>query len=160
MDLKTTTNPITSFCGRTIQPMGSIELEVEFGNCNIKKNVILRSLFNIVDTRLAYNGVIGRPILWKLVAITSIRYLVMKILILKKIITIKRDQEVAKQCYNLAIKDELKAFPIEHFIKIEKHGVNLEPVDELQELKLANGKTIKISGEAPSQIKKEIIKVL
>ena len=109
---------------------------------------MIRSLFNIVDTRLAYNGVVGRPILWKLEVVTSIRHLVMKILVLGKIITIKGGQEVAKQCYNLAIKDELEAFPIEHFVKLEKHGMSPEPVDELQELELANGKIIKIGGRS------------
>ena len=63
VDLKTTSNSITSLCGGTVQPMGSIKLKVEFGNRNTKENVILKSLFDIEDTRLAYNGVIGRPIL-------------------------------------------------------------------------------------------------
>ena len=57
-DLKNTINPTTSFYGGTIQPMGSIKLEVEFGNRNIKESVMIKTLFNVVDTRLAYNGVI------------------------------------------------------------------------------------------------------
>ena len=140
--------------------MGSIELEIEFGNHNTKETMIIKSLFNIVDTHLAYNSVIGRPILWKLGAVTSIRHLVMKIPTPGKVITIQGDQEVAKQCYNLAMKDELEAFPIEHFGKIEKHRVSPEPIEELQELELTNGKTIKIGGEAPDKIKKEIVQVL
>ena len=79
VDLKNTSNPITSFYGRTIQPMGSIELEVEFRDRKTKETVMIKTLFNIVDTCLAYNGVIGRLILWKLGAVTSIRHLVMKI---------------------------------------------------------------------------------
>ena len=96
VDLKNTSNPITSFCGGTIQPMGSIELEIEFGNHNTKETMIIKSLFNIVDTHLAYNSVIGRPILWKLGAVTSIRHLVMKIPAPRKVITIQGDQEVVK----------------------------------------------------------------
>ena len=76
--------------------MGSVELEIEFENYNMKESVMLRSLFNIVDTRSAYNGVIGIPIIWKLEVVISIHYLVIKILTLGKIITIRGYQEVAK----------------------------------------------------------------
>ena len=58
------------------------------------------------------------------------------------------------------MKDELEAFPIEHFSEMEKHRVSPEPIEELQELELTNGKTIKIGGEAPDKIKKEIVQVL
>ena len=52
------------------------------------------------------------------------------------------------------MKDELEAFPIEHFVELEKHGVSPELIEELQKLELTNGKTIKIEGEAPNKIKK------
>ena len=42
-----------------------------------------------------------------------------------------------------------KAFLIESNMAIEKQGVKLEPVEELNELKLANGKVIKVRGEIP-----------
>ena len=84
-----------------------------------------------MDTRLAYNRVIGKHILWKLGAVTSIRYLVMKIPTQEKVIIIKGDQEVAKQCHSFTIKDELEAFPIKLFGDVEKHGVNPEPIDEV-----------------------------
>ena len=44
----------------------------------------------------------------------------MKIPISRWVIVVKRDQEAAKQCYQLATKDELKAFPIEANVDIEK----------------------------------------
>ena len=38
-------------------------------------------------------------------------------------------------------------------MEIEKQGVKPEPVEELKEIKLTNGKTIKIGGEIPEQEK-------
>ena len=53
--------------------MGVAELTIEFGNKKTKDTKTVRSLFNIVDLPLAYNGIIGRPILYESDAATSIR---------------------------------------------------------------------------------------
>ena len=82
VELKPITNPITSFYKGTVQPMGSVELDIELGDHDSQAYLTIKSLFNIVDTRLAYNGVIRRPILWETNAIISIGYLIMKISIL------------------------------------------------------------------------------
>ena len=63
VELKLITNPITSFCRETVQPMGSVELDIEFRDRDSEEHISIKSLFNIVDTWLAYNRVIGRPIL-------------------------------------------------------------------------------------------------
>ena len=78
-DLKAIKSPITSFYGGKTQPMGVAELTIEFGNRETKDTKTDRSLFNIVDLPFAYNGIIGRPILYKIDAATSVRRLLMKI---------------------------------------------------------------------------------
>ena len=96
VEMKLITNPITSFCGGTVKLVGTVELEIELGNQNSQEHLTIKSLFNIIDTRLAYNGVIRRPILWETNAVISIRYLTMKIPIPGQVITIKGDQKIAK----------------------------------------------------------------
>ena len=53
--------------------MGMAELTIEFGDREIRDTKIVKSLFNIIDLLLAYNGIIGRPILYEIDAVTSIR---------------------------------------------------------------------------------------
>ena len=65
VELKSITSLITSFCRGTVQPIGSVELDIEFRIRDLKEHTIIKYLFNIVDTQLAYNGVIKRPILWR-----------------------------------------------------------------------------------------------
>ena len=95
-DLKIIKNPITSFCGGTTQPMEMAELTVEFGNSEIGDTKTVKSLFNIVDLPLTYNGIIGRPILYKIDTTTSIRWLTMKIPLEDRVITILGDQIMAQ----------------------------------------------------------------
>ena len=85
-NLKAIKNPITSFCGRTTQPMGMAELTVEFGDRETRDTKTIKFLFNIVDLPLTYNGIIGRPILYEIDAATSIRRLSMKILLEDRVI--------------------------------------------------------------------------
>ena len=73
IDLKTIKNLITSFYGGTTHPMGIAVLTIEFGDHEIRDTKIVKSLFNIVDLPLTYNGIIGRPILYEIDAATSIR---------------------------------------------------------------------------------------
>ena len=59
--------------------MGVAELTIEFGDRETKDTKTVKPLFNIVDLPLAYNGIIGKPILYEIDAATSIRRLSMKI---------------------------------------------------------------------------------
>ena len=49
------------------------ELTIEVGDRETKDRKRVKSLFNIVDLPLAYNGIIGRPILYEIDAATSIK---------------------------------------------------------------------------------------
>ena len=95
-DLKAIKSPITSFYGGITQPMGVAELTIEFGNREIRDTKIVKSMFNIVDLPLAYNGIIGRLILYEIDTATIIRRLSMKIPLEDQVITILRDQSMAQ----------------------------------------------------------------
>ena len=90
-DLKTIKIPITSFCGGTTQPMGVTELTIEFGDQGTRDTKTVKSLFNIVDLPLTYNGINRRPILYKIDAAISTRQLSMKIPLEDRVITILGD---------------------------------------------------------------------
>ena len=53
--------------------MGVAKLTVEFGDKETNDTKTVRSLFNIVDLPLAYNGIIGRLILYEIDAAISIK---------------------------------------------------------------------------------------
>ena len=75
--------------------MGVAELVIEFGDRETKDTKTVRSLFNIVDLPLAYNSIIGRPILYDIDAVTSIRRLSIKIPLDNRVITILEDQTMS-----------------------------------------------------------------
>ena len=99
IDINVIKSPITSFYGGKTQPMGVAELTIEFGNRETKDTKTVRSLFNIVDLPLAYNDIIGRPILYEIDAAISVRRLSMKIPLDNRVITILGDQTMSQQCY-------------------------------------------------------------
>ena len=72
-NLKAIKNPITSFYGGLTQPMGMAELTVKFGDRETRETNTVKSLFNIIDLPLTYNDIIGRPILYEIDAVISIR---------------------------------------------------------------------------------------
>ena len=99
--------------------MGVAELTIEFGDRETRDTKTVKSLFNIVDLPLTCNDIIGRPILYEIDTATSIRRLSMKIPLEDRVITILGDQIMSQQCYQLATKPSLEAFPLASF-KVEK----------------------------------------
>lgn len=55
--------------------------------------------FLIVDSRLTYHGVLGRPTLKDLGVVTSIHHLCMEVLNEQGITTIRGDQKRVRKCY-------------------------------------------------------------
>ena len=71
--------------------MGVAELTIEFGDRAIRDTKTVKTLFNIVDLPLAYNCIIGRPILYEIDAATSIRRLSIRIPLEDRVTIILRD---------------------------------------------------------------------
>ena len=139
--------------------MSVAELTIEFGDRETRNTKTVKSLFNIVDLPLAYNDIIGRLILYEIDEATSIRQLSMKIPLEDRVITILGDQTMAQQCYQLATKPSLEAFPLAS-LEVEKQGANPEPVEQVQTLHISREKVVRIGLELESDIKEEINKVL
>ena len=139
--------------------MGAAEMTIEFGDRETRDTKIVKSLFNIIDLPLAYNGIIERPILYEIDAATSIRRLSMKIPLEDRVITILGDQTMAQKCYQLATKPSLEAFPLAS-LEIDKHGANLEPFDQVQILQITGDKVVRIGLELEPNVKDNISKVL
>ena len=75
-DLKPSPNPVHSFTGDSITPMGVISLPMTVGEYPKKSCVMLD--FLVIDQPSALNVVLGRPSLKALKAITSIYHLLME----------------------------------------------------------------------------------
>ena len=99
--------------------MGVAELTIEFGDRETRDTKTVKSLFNIMDLPLTYNGIIRRPNLYEIDAVTSIRRLSMKIPLEDRVITILKDKIMAQQFYQMATKPSLEAFPLA-FLEEEK----------------------------------------
>ena len=66
---------------------------------------------------------------------------------------------MAKQCYQLATKPYLEAFPLVS-LEVEKQGANLELVDQVQTLQISKKKVVRVGLELEQGIKEDISKVL
>ena len=76
--------------------MGVAELAIELGDRQTKDTKTVKSFFNIVNLLLAYNGIIGRLILYEIDAATNVRRLLMKIPLDNRVITILGDQTISQ----------------------------------------------------------------
>ncbi|XP_022886722.1 uncharacterized protein LOC111402573 [Olea europaea var. sylvestris] len=80
-----------------IIPRGRIILPVEMGSAPLVAQYFIE--FLVVDHRSAYHGVLGRPALKDLWAVTSIHYLCMKFPTEHGIATVRGDQMSSRACY-------------------------------------------------------------
>ncbi|XP_072074217.1 uncharacterized protein [Arachis hypogaea] len=81
-----------------IRPLGFIPLHTTFGNG--MKSRTLSIDYIVVDVASAYNTLIGRTTLNRLVAFVSTPHLCVKFLTSKGIATIRGDQKLARRYYN------------------------------------------------------------
>ncbi|KAL2480497.1 Uncharacterized protein Adt_33463 [Abeliophyllum distichum] len=81
-----------------------ISLAVEVG----KELLLARNFmeFLIIDRRSTYNGMLGHPALKQLMAVTSIHHFTMIFLTPALVATVKKNQELALECYLNTLKNE------------------------------------------------------
>ncbi|XP_025678151.1 uncharacterized protein [Arachis hypogaea] len=91
-----------------IRSLGFISLHTTFGKC--MKSRTLSIDYIVVGVTSTYNASIGRTTLNRLCTVVSTPHICMKYSTVERIATIKRDQKLARKCYNesLNLKGSIK----------------------------------------------------
>jgi hypothetical protein len=85
--------PFSGVGPQPVYPLGSIALPVTFGT---EENFCMENvLFDVVEVNLPFNAIIGRPTLYRFMAIAHYRYLVLKMLSPAGVLTVRGDHAVA-----------------------------------------------------------------
>ncbi|KAJ4764583.1 polyprotein [Rhynchospora pubera] len=142
--------PLVGFAGDTVIPLGTIDLEVEFGEP--PNSVISRVKFIVVNAPSAYNVILGRKSLNDVGAIASTKHLMIKLPTRLGVGVVKGDQQKARECYQAAVIDQVT--------QIEKENVEKKvrvKGEDVEEVELSEGITTKL-GTALGAKDRELVK--
>jgi hypothetical protein len=85
--------PFSGVGPQPVYPLGSIALSVTFGT---KENFRTENVqFDVVEVNLPFNVIIGRPVLYRFMAIAHYGYLVLKMPSLARVLTVRGDRAAA-----------------------------------------------------------------
>ncbi|GKC74393.1 hypothetical protein Tco_1120276, partial [Tanacetum coccineum] len=90
------TTPLIGFSGEIIWPIGKIQLLVKIRDEEHSASAWIN--FIVVSSPSPYNGIIGRPGVRKLQAVSSTAYRMLKILVEGGVITLKSSKLVSLEC--------------------------------------------------------------
>ena len=96
------TSPLYGFTGDSVIPEGTIKLTVTLREPPQTVTVMIDLL--TVKCPLAFNGVLGRPLLKALKAVTSIHYLIMKFPTAAEIGQVRGRPCDSRECYNISLE--------------------------------------------------------
>ncbi|KAK9951507.1 hypothetical protein M0R45_006945 [Rubus argutus] len=96
-NISITVNPLISFSGETVQPLGSIWLNVEVGQYPRSRKISAHML--VVDCESSYNFILGRPILCQMRACICYHLLILKFPTTAGIASIRGSQPMGRSCY-------------------------------------------------------------
>ena len=147
-------SPPVSFSGDRVYPKGIVTLTVTVGSYPLQLTHQLD--FLVVDCPSSYNVIIGRPTLnhWK--AATSTYYLKVKFPMENGVGEVKRDQVLARECYQVVL-----AAKENHTWMIEEKEE--EKVEALETMELVDGeptKTTRIGTTINTDMKKKLVQLL
>ncbi|XP_022846369.1 uncharacterized protein LOC111369122 [Olea europaea var. sylvestris] len=149
--LKAVKIPLQGFGGGVIIPEGIVELSLILGIGNTQVTEI--TPFQVVNTPMAYNIILGRPLLNKIQAIVSTFHLAIKFPTGHGIGVVRGDQTAARQCYVTSIRgmsvDVMQLADLE--LDLEPRG-RLAPVE--------HGKVITIGRDLKANLREEVIDCL
>jgi hypothetical protein len=142
--------PLVGFTSVAMVPEGLMRMRVEFGTPPQITSLMID--FLMVKTPSAYNVILGRNTLYELGATISISCLKMKFLTPHGVGEEYGDQHMSRDCYVLSLKGQSAQVnqvgtkvPLEHKDPEdpESHST-IEPADEIEQVKIDEGKTINI----------------
>ncbi|KAJ4811234.1 Pol-polyprotein [Rhynchospora pubera] len=147
--------PLVGFAGDTVIPLGTIDLEVEFGEP--PNSVISRVKFIVVKAPSAYNVILGRKSLNYVGAIASTKHLIIKFPTRLGVGVVKGDQQKAREFYHAAVIDQvtqIKKGNVEKKVRVPSSGA---PGEDVEEVELSEGITTKL-GTALGAKDRELVK--
>jgi hypothetical protein len=98
--------PFSGVGPQLVYPLGTIALPVTFGT---KENFRMENVqFDVAEVNLPFNAIIGRPALYRFMAIAHYRYLVLKMSSPSRVLTVRGDRAAA-----LAAVEKLHALAVE-----------------------------------------------
>ncbi|KAJ1685137.1 hypothetical protein LUZ63_016527 [Rhynchospora breviuscula] len=152
--------PLVGFAGDRVIPLGTIELEVEFGE---NPNSVIKTVkFIVVNAPSAYNAILGRKSLNDLGAVASTKHLMIKFPTRLGVGVVKGDQQKARECYQVAMAKQVAQIDEERAPQEKQRRMpNLGgPSEEVEEVELGQGVKTKIGtalGAADRQLVKECL---
>ncbi|XP_060958922.1 uncharacterized protein LOC133030310 [Cannabis sativa] len=182
-DLQPCTTNLVGFTGDGVASTGKITLPLTLGEA--PKTVTRMTEFVVVDLPSAYNAILGRPALYTLGAVTSIKHLALKFPTATGSGIVKGDQLPARECYNVAMRGQTRPgaqmLVVNNDNEVENRGaressdieeidprlgddrIDLGPIEELEEVTLnlkEPTKTVKVGKHLSKEIKKAVIQFL
>ncbi|XP_022152367.1 uncharacterized protein LOC111020111 [Momordica charantia] len=100
--LKKSPTPLVGFSGESVSPEGCIDLPVTMGQDATQ--VTQMAEFVVIDGRLAYNAIFGRPIIHSFRAVPSTLHQVLKYSTPNGVGTVRGEQKTSRECYASTLK--------------------------------------------------------
>ncbi|WCJ35536.1 Pro-Pol polyprotein [Euphorbia peplus] len=151
--LTPSTSPLVGISGHPVLLLGETQLEVEIGNTTSKWRTITD--FLVIDTPIAYNVIIGRPLISGSRGAISLYYLAWMIPTERGMAVALGSQSVARHTYMTS----LEIVPQENVL-VEEVKERGEPVDAIEAVTLEKGKVVQVSAELRENSKKTVIAAL
>ncbi|KAJ4769499.1 Pol-polyprotein [Rhynchospora pubera] len=130
--LQPMTTSLVGFTGDKLKPLGTIDLDVLFGDA--PQTVISSVRFIVVDAPSAYNAILGRTSLNSIGAVASTPHLMIKFPTPQGVGIVRGEQQVAKECYRITMAPQIA--------HIERSRKSQEFVDSLGALTKEPPKTL------------------
>lgn len=110
--LKPASYPVIDFTGASVVPEGTIKLPVKLGEGSQSRDLMVK--FLVVDVPIAYDAIIGGPLIHDTQAVVSTYHQIMIYTSdTGKPVRIKGNQESARACYLTALKSLNHKHPVE-----------------------------------------------
>ncbi|KAJ4820696.1 Pol-polyprotein [Rhynchospora pubera] len=103
--LQPMTTSLVGFTGDKLKPLGTIDLDVLFGDA--PQTVISNVRFIVVDAPSAYNVILGRTSLNSIGTVASTPHLMIKFPTPQGVGIVRGEQQVAKECYRITMAPQI-----------------------------------------------------
>ncbi|XP_012833163.1 PREDICTED: uncharacterized protein LOC105954039 [Erythranthe guttata] len=110
LEVRRVDTALVGFAGEVVQPMGEVTLPISLGTEPLRATRSVR--FLIIDAPSTYNMIMGRPSMNVFEAIVSTFHMKMKFPVMDKVGEVRGDQELARKCYNLALRESRRINPV------------------------------------------------